>query len=249
MTEYWVVGGEYTDTSFTTIANGKEAERHGPYDDHDHALTNGIVGSSGSYAVPPAIETSTNVWVTIYLTATDSEGTSSTVSARVDPRIVTLTLDTDPGGLDVTLEGNQSPAPFSFQSVSGVAREIGAPTTQTSGGVTYTFGSWSDGLGQNEVRITPDVDTTITASYVGPTGAVCPVMPRDGGGITLTWQDKPGTEVIRNDAGWVTTPPPGTLSYDDPGGSLDEGWLIRRRGVDEVCTIEGDPPPPPPDPA
>ena len=67
-------------------------------------------------------------------------------------------------------------------------------------------------------------------------------------GVTVTWQDKPGNEVLRNAGGWVTTPPVGTLSYDDPGGSLNDGWLIRRRGVDEVCEIVGDPPPPPPPP-
>ncbi len=31
MTHFWVVGGEYTDTRFETIAPGKTLERHGPY--------------------------------------------------------------------------------------------------------------------------------------------------------------------------------------------------------------------------
>jgi hypothetical protein len=57
------------------------------------------------------------------------------------------------------------------------------------------------------------------------------------GGIRLDWQNKPGTEVIRNNAGWVTTPPAGTLSYTDNGGAANEGWLIRRSGVDEICDI------------
>jgi hypothetical protein len=29
---YWVVGGEYTDTDFTTIRDGQDEERHGPFD-------------------------------------------------------------------------------------------------------------------------------------------------------------------------------------------------------------------------
>lgn len=29
---YWVVGGEYADTSFTTLAPGKELEVYGPYE-------------------------------------------------------------------------------------------------------------------------------------------------------------------------------------------------------------------------
>ena len=30
--KYWVVGGEYTDTDFTTIRDGQGEERHGPFD-------------------------------------------------------------------------------------------------------------------------------------------------------------------------------------------------------------------------
>jgi hypothetical protein len=37
MARYWVIGGEYTDTSFTDIVGGAAEERHGPYDDHQSA--------------------------------------------------------------------------------------------------------------------------------------------------------------------------------------------------------------------
>ncbi len=36
---YWVVGGEYTDTTFSQIAGGKPEERHGPYSSADNART------------------------------------------------------------------------------------------------------------------------------------------------------------------------------------------------------------------
>lgn len=39
MARYWVVGGEYTDTDFSTIVDGKELERHGPYADYETART------------------------------------------------------------------------------------------------------------------------------------------------------------------------------------------------------------------
>ena len=219
------------------------------HDEHDHALVNGVVGDSGSFTVPPAIETDTNVWVTLYLTATDSDGTSTTATARVDPKIVSITLDTNPAGLDVTLEGGSQQAPFSFDSVSGVDREIGAAAQQVAGGISYDFADWSDGLGRNAVRTTPTANVTWTASYTGDGGAgeLCTVEAH-GNGVRVTWQDKPRTEVIRNDGGWVTTPPAGTLTYDDANGSTDDGWLVRRSRVDEVCEIIGDPPPPPPAP-
>jgi glucose/arabinose dehydrogenase len=76
------------------------------HDDHDHALINNFIGADGSFTVPRAMESSTNVWVMLYLTATDSEGTSTTITQRVDPKIVTLTLASNPDGLQVQLDGS-----------------------------------------------------------------------------------------------------------------------------------------------
>ena len=217
------------------------------HDDHDHTLVNSVIGSNGSFAVPPAIETSTNVWVTLYLTATDSDGTSSTVTQRIDPRIVTITLDSDPDGLQLELDADSRTAPFTFQSVSGVVREISAPAQQDVGGTEHTFDSWSDGLGRSAARATPNNNTTWTASYEGGAGGgdVC-TATAVGGDVRIDWTNKAGTEVIRNSGGWVTTPAPGTLSFTSNAGSVDDGWLVRRNGADEVCSFEGDTPTPPP---
>jgi hypothetical protein len=38
MARYWVIGGEYTDTSFERIAGGGAEERHGPYANRQDAL-------------------------------------------------------------------------------------------------------------------------------------------------------------------------------------------------------------------
>ena len=35
--QYWVVGGEYTDTDFKALVGGKEEERHGPFDSLEKA--------------------------------------------------------------------------------------------------------------------------------------------------------------------------------------------------------------------
>jgi hypothetical protein len=37
MSAFWVIGGEYTDTGFATIAPGKTLERHGPYATYEEA--------------------------------------------------------------------------------------------------------------------------------------------------------------------------------------------------------------------
>ncbi len=36
-TEFWIVGGEFADTSFSTPASGQDLQRHGPYADEDAA--------------------------------------------------------------------------------------------------------------------------------------------------------------------------------------------------------------------
>lgn len=38
MKRYWVVGGEYADTSFTTLAPGKREDRLGPFESYNEAL-------------------------------------------------------------------------------------------------------------------------------------------------------------------------------------------------------------------
>ncbi len=37
MTRYWIVGGEYTDTSFSVLEAGRHEERIGPFDNYDEA--------------------------------------------------------------------------------------------------------------------------------------------------------------------------------------------------------------------
>lgn len=37
MAEYWVVGGEYTDTNFTDLAGGKSPDEHGPFESYEEA--------------------------------------------------------------------------------------------------------------------------------------------------------------------------------------------------------------------
>ncbi len=228
------------------------------HDDHDHALTSSIIGANGSFTVPAAIETDTNVWLTIYLTATDADGTSATVSARVDPKIVTVTLDTAPAGLSVELDGQAQVAPFGFDSVAGVLREISAPASQTVGGSTFEFDSWSDGAVRDAVRPTPLQNETIMATYnevvVPPPATGCTVETRPEGGVFVQWTNDPGKENLRyafgksGGDGWVATPPAGTTEYVDADGHVDLGYYVRRVNPtsEETCTPLDDGPPPPP---
>lgn len=45
--KYFVVGGEYADTTFTRIADGHQEERFGPFDEHDaHVCWRSITGKT-----------------------------------------------------------------------------------------------------------------------------------------------------------------------------------------------------------
>lgn len=73
-----------------------------------------------------------------------------------------------------------------------------------------------------------------------PPDNVCFVTTRAAGGVTITWQNKPGTEVLRSGGSWVATPPAGTLTYNAPNGRLNDGWVIRRDVVNiETCQVLG----------
>ena len=126
----------------------------------------GISGvASGSFVVPTTGETATDVWYRIRLTVTDADGRQASTFVDVRPRTVQITLQSNPGGLTLTLDGQPVTAPVSFMSVVGMPRTIGAVSAQTRDGQTYRLSGWSDRGALTHVIVTPSVNTTYTASY------------------------------------------------------------------------------------
>ncbi len=167
------------------------------HDTHYHpfiAPTSGATG--GSFTIPTTGEASSNVWYRIILTVTDSAGISRTTFRDVLPRKSTVTLASDPTGLQMTLDGTPVVGPYSFVGVVGVTRTIGVVSPQTSGPTIYEFDHWSDGGAANHSISTPAVDTAYTATYRVKTafGSISatpnPIQICNGSGTavtTLTW--------------------------------------------------------------
>ena len=133
---------------------------------HTHPAFGPATGStSGTYAIPSADHTETNVFYRVHLTVTDSAGRTATTFRDVQPRIVTLTLASTPSGANLTLDGPTVTAPYTFTSVVGVRRVISAPPTLTVGGVIYEFKSWSDHGARTHTITTPTANQTYTATY------------------------------------------------------------------------------------
>lgn len=136
------------------------------HDTHLHPFvppTPGVTG--GSFTVPDVGEVAANVWYRIHLTVRDSSGATHSVYRDVLPRKARLTFDTQPPGLQVTLDGQPLTTPAEVESVVGVLRSLGVVSPQSQGGVTWVFSRWSHGApAQHDLR-TPEVATRYTAIF------------------------------------------------------------------------------------
>ena len=151
---------------------------------HFHPFVPPTTGSTGgSFVIPVIGETSPNVWYRIHLLVVDPAGLTNENVRDVIPLTSTMTLSTNPNGLQVTLDGQPLIAPQDVIGVVNIIRSLGAPSPQTSGGNTYNFVSWSDGGAQTHDISTPATDTTYTALFTGgptptPTATRTPTFRR-----------------------------------------------------------------------
>jgi hypothetical protein len=103
--------------------------------------------------------------VEVRLTATDSRGLSRTVTRRVEPHRVGVTLATRPSGLRLSLNGTAIRAPRTVTSWEGYGLRVGAAGQKDRYGRTLRFYRWSDGGAATHTVTTPASATTRTASF------------------------------------------------------------------------------------
>lgn len=141
--------------------------------------------AGGSFQVPTVTPyLLTDVYFEIFLTATDPQGFSTTVTRRVDPRVSTVTLASNPPGRQLTLDGQPVTAPLTFPSVVNLTRPIGAVTPQMAGPSRYTFVSWSDGGAATHNISVPLVNTTYTANFTLEHPLTTAASPATGGTVS-----------------------------------------------------------------
>jgi glucose/arabinose dehydrogenase len=137
------------------------------HDSHTHPHVLPVSGSkTGSFTIPASGETSANVFYRIHLQVRDSGGLTRSRIRDVLPRKSTVTLATEPSGLQLRLDGALVSTPYSFVGVVGIERSLEAVSPQSASGSTWTFSSWSDGGARVHTISTPAVATTYTAQYV-----------------------------------------------------------------------------------
>jgi glucose/arabinose dehydrogenase len=131
---------------------------HCPATCHTHAVQSFDGVSSGAFAAPDHDYPS---YLELTLTATDSEGLSTTKSVRLDPLTVLLRFLTEPAGLQLVVGSAAGPAPFDRTVIVGSHVDVSAPTPQAG----LLFAAWSNGGARGQTIVAPAVTTAYTANF------------------------------------------------------------------------------------
>ena len=94
------------------------------HDDHAHPALSNFKGTSGEFEIPRVGETSANVYYRVYLTADDGDGLSATSYVDILPLKTEISINSEPNGLEIRVDGTKEFTPYTFESVVGVTRYI-----------------------------------------------------------------------------------------------------------------------------
>ena len=130
---------------------------------HIHELQTYTGVASGTFFAPDHDYPS---YLEIDLSATDSDGVTTTTSVTLQPKTVDISIASNPSGLQIVFGPATKATPYTTTVINGSVHSLSAPITQTLGGTTYTFSSWSDG-GAATHNITASAPGTYTATYTG----------------------------------------------------------------------------------
>lgn len=179
-------GSDAEDGALPASAFTWRADFH--HDTHWHPFmpsTSGV--TSGSFTIADRGETSANVYYRLFLTVRDSGGLTRTTYVDLRPLTSVIRLESNLPNAQLTLDGSPVTTPYTFTSVEGVIRTLGAVTPQNSGGNPYEFANWSDGGSSAHEITTPSADTTYTALFqLAPTNIVFRDDFEQARGWTLT---------------------------------------------------------------
>jgi len=128
---------------------------------HTHVVQS-LTGAGGSFVAPDHEYPS---YLELQLTATDSGGLARTVTRRLDPLTVPVTLQSDPPGVELTLGTESATAPFTRDVIQGSQLTITAPTSVTIGGLLHDFTGWSDSGARTHTVVPGAVPATYTATF------------------------------------------------------------------------------------
>jgi hypothetical protein len=136
--------------------------QHCPSNCHAHQIQSWEGVASGSFNAPDHEYPS---YLELTLTATDANGLAGSTTVRLDPLTVSVTFETSPAGLALSVNATTETAPFAATFIVGSVVTISAPTSQSLAGSSYVFVSWSDGGAAVHNIAVPADPTTFRATY------------------------------------------------------------------------------------
>jgi len=133
--------------------------------DHTHPFQPVTTGASGSLGIPRTGHDEADIFLRIHARVVDAGGLADTTFVDIQPRLMTLTLNSVPSGLQVALDGQPRTTPYSEQTVVGMQRTVGGLDPLEVGGARYAFLQWADGGDIQRTIVTTPTPLTLTARY------------------------------------------------------------------------------------
>jgi glucose/arabinose dehydrogenase/PKD repeat protein len=142
----------------------------GPSECHEHVIQTLDGQAGGQVSAPDHPYPSRLV---VRLSATDSHGTVRETSLELEPQPTTITVDSVPAGVPITVGDATLPSPSETTLVRGGSMAVSAPTTWTSGPVRYRFAGWNDGSLERSRDFVVTDPVTATATFVTDAPDTC----------------------------------------------------------------------------
>ncbi|GAB4216681.1 MAG: PQQ-dependent sugar dehydrogenase [Roseiflexaceae bacterium] len=180
--QQFVLTGSATDREDGVLAGDKlswQVLLH--HDDHTHPYLPPTNGVSVTITAPQpedlaATETS---YLELILTATDSTGLSTTITRTLQPKLVNITLTSQPDGIGLLVNGNIVTTTRTLVSWENYPLSVSAPQYQNGpGGQLLMFTGWLDSAGRERQIITPASPATYTANFVAIRQTFLPLVRR-----------------------------------------------------------------------
>ncbi len=203
---------------------------------HRHFLHT-LTGVTTGTFVAPAHEWPASIDVQVR--AIDSSDLPGTASARLDPAVGTIRLESIPAGAALTVETESKAAPFDHTAIAGGRITVGAAPTTTVNGQSWNFAGWSDGgAASHPITVSAGINATLVARYLPPGGA-SPPPPSVPLAAARAW--------VVHENGSLTALPEGTNTAASPApprpivsgtsGPAGERWTVT--GAGEVTAWPG----------
>jgi glucose/arabinose dehydrogenase/PKD repeat protein len=178
---------------------------------------------------PENLEAAATSYLEIQLTATDSGGSSTTLTQALMPRTSQLEFVTSPAGARLRIDNADVTTPFTVRSWVNFGVEVDGAVAQPPATANLTFASWSDGAAARRVITTPAADSTYVAEFSTQAAQALPIPGTiqvedfDNGGEGVGYHDlSPG-----NAGGqYRPTDDVDIATTTDTGGSYVVGWAF-----------------------